>query len=122
MAGADGRTGTPEYLGKKIESREVKFAMLASVTLPLSALGFAGLAAVTPMALKTRTGGSTGGAQRYGEILYAYASATGNNGSAFAGLGSNAFWDVTMAIAMLLGPLLLRSVLPVLADGWIQSP
>jgi len=103
---------TPEYLGKKIEAREVKFAMLASVTLPLSALGLAGLAAVTPMALKTLEA-PLGSPHGLTEILYAYASATGNNGSAFAGLGANTYWDITMGIAMLLGRF--AYVLPVMA-------
>jgi K+-transporting ATPase ATPase A chain len=101
---------TPEYLGKKIEAREVKFAMLAVLILPLSILGFAALAAVTPIALKTV---SANGAHGFSEILYAYSSATGNNGSAFAGLGANTYWNVTMSIAMLLGRF--GYVIPVLA-------
>jgi K+-transporting ATPase ATPase A chain len=92
---------TPEYLGKKIESREVKLAMLAVLILPLSILGFAAVAAVTPIALK---GLSTSGPHGLSEILYAYSSATGNNGSAFAGLSANVpYWNTTLGIAMLLG-------------------
>jgi K+-transporting ATPase ATPase A chain len=91
---------TPEYLGKKIEAREVKFAMLAVLILPLSILGFSGLAAVTPIALKTL---ANSGPHGLSEIMYAYSSATGNNGSAFAGLSPNTYWNVTMGIAMFIG-------------------
>jgi len=104
---------TPEYLGKKIESREVKFAMLASLTLPLSALGLAAIAAVVPVALK-QLEAPLGSAHGLSEILYAYASATGNNGSAFAGLTANVpYWNATLGVAMLLGRF--AYVLPVLA-------
>jgi K+-transporting ATPase ATPase A chain len=92
---------TPEYLGKKIESREVKLAMLAFLILPLSILGFAAVGAVLPVALK---GLENSGPHGLSEILYAYSSATGNNGSAFAGLSANTpYWNTTLAIAMLLG-------------------
>ena len=91
---------TPEYLGKKIEAREVKFAMLAVLILPLSILGFSALAAVTPIALKTL---ANSGPHGLSEIMYAYSSATGNNGSAFAGLSPNTYWNVTMGIAMFIG-------------------
>ncbi len=101
---------TPEYLGKKIEAREIKFAMLAVLILPLSILGFSAVAAVLPIALKTV---SATGAHGLSEILYAYSSATGNNGSAFAGLSPNTWWNVTMGIAMLLGRF--GYVMPVLA-------
>ena len=102
---------TPEYLGKKIESREVKFAMLAAVTLPLSILGFAGVAAVVPIALKAL---EASGPHGLSELLYAYTSATGNNGSAFAGLSANVpYWNATLGIAMLLGRF--AYVLPILA-------
>ena len=101
---------TPEYLGKKIEAREVKFAMLAVLILPLTILGFAGVAAVLPMALKTL---SNTGAHGFSELLYAYSSAAGNNGSAFAGLGANTWWNVSMGVAMLLGRF--GYVIPVLA-------
>ena len=92
---------TPEYLGKKVESREVKFAMLAVLILPLSILGFAAVAAVLPVALK---GLENSGPHGLSEILYAYSSATGNNGSAFAGLSANTpWWNATLGVAMLLG-------------------
>jgi len=102
---------TPEYLGKKIEAREVKFAMLSVLILPLSILGFTAVAAVTPMALKAL---ENSGPHGLSEILYAYTSATGNNGSAFAGLSANnPYWNTTLGVAMLLGRF--ATVLPVLA-------
>jgi K+-transporting ATPase ATPase A chain len=92
---------TPEYLGKKVEAREIKFAMLAVLILPLSILGFSAVAAVLPTALK---GLENSGPHGLSEILYAYSSATGNNGSAFAGLSANVpYWNSTLGIAMLLG-------------------
>jgi K+-transporting ATPase ATPase A chain len=92
---------TPEYLGKKVEAREIKYAMLTVLILPLSILGFSGVAAVLPVALK---GLANPGAHGLSEILYAYSSATGNNGSAFAGLSANTpWWNTTLGIAMLLG-------------------
>jgi K+-transporting ATPase ATPase A chain len=102
---------TPEYLGKKIEAREVKFAMLAVLILPLSILGFAAVAAVAPVALK---GLENSGAHGLSEIMYAYSSASGNNGSAFAGLSANTpYWNATLGVAMLLGRF--GYVIPVLA-------
>jgi K+-transporting ATPase ATPase A chain len=92
---------TPEYLGKKIEAREIKFAMLAVLILPLAILGFSAVAAVLPVALK---GLANPGAHGLTEILYAYSSAAGNNGSAFAGLSANTPWlNTTLGIGMLLG-------------------
>ena len=92
---------TPEYLGKKIEAREVKFVMLSALIMTVSILGFAAVAAVLPLALK---GLQESGTHGLSEILYAYTSATGNNGSAFAGLSGNSdWWDTTMGIAMALG-------------------
>ena len=92
---------TPEYLGKKVEAREIQFSILAVVIIPLSMLGFSALAAVSPEALK---GLMHSGPHGLSEILYAYVSGTANNGSAFAGLTANApWWDVTLGIAMALG-------------------
>lgn len=92
---------TPEYLGKKIEAREIKFAMLVVLVLPLSMLGFSAIAAVVPEALK---GLLNPGPHGLSEILYAYTSGTANNGSAFAGLTANApYWNTTLGLAMLLG-------------------
>ena len=92
---------TPEYLGKKIEAREIQFAMLAVLVVPLSVLGFSAVAAVLPEAL---AGLLNKGPHGLSEVLYAYTSATGNNGSAFAGLTANApWWNTTLGLAMLLG-------------------
>ena len=102
---------TPEYLGKKIEAREVKMAMLAILILPLSILGFSALATVLPAGL---AGTANAGPHGYSEILYAYTSATGNNGSAFAGISANTlFYNVTLAFAMLIGRFLM--IVPMLA-------
>ena len=102
---------TPEYLGKKIEAREVKYAMLAVLVLPLAILAFSALAAVLPVAL---AGVANKGPHGLSEILYAYSSATGNNGSAFAGLSANTpYWNTTLGIAMVLGRFFY--VVPVLA-------
>jgi len=102
---------TPEYLGKKIEQREVKFAMLYVLIFPLIILGFAGWAAVMPDATSSL---NNAGPHGLSEILYAYSSGTGNNGSAFAGLNANArWWNVTLGIAMLAGRFLM--IVPVLA-------
>jgi len=92
---------TPEYLGKKIESREVKMAMLAILSVPLSALGFTAIASVIPAGL---AGISNTGPHGFSEILYAFTSQTANNGSAFAGLSGNTmFYNLTGAAAMMIG-------------------
>ena len=102
---------TPEYIGKKIESRDVKLAVLAIMIIPLSSLGFTALAAVSPHGLE---GLLNQGPHGYSEILYAFSSATGNNGSAFAGLTtSNAFWSLTLGIAMFFGRFFM--IIPALA-------
>ena len=92
---------TPEYLGKKIESREVKMAMLAILVVPLSALGFTALATVLPAGL---AGPENAGPHGFSEILYAFTSQTANNGSAFAGLtGNTPFYNTLGSIAMMIG-------------------
>ena len=92
---------TPEYLGKKIEAKEVKMAMLGILILPLMMLGFTALAVVLPSAV---AGTNNPGPHGFSEILYAYTSAAANNGSAFAGLSGNTiFYNVTLAIGMLVG-------------------
>jgi len=92
---------TPEYLGKKIESREIKLAMLYILIFPLIILGLSAWAAVAPYAVSTL---NNGGPHGLSEILYAYSSAGGNNGSAFAGLGANTpWWNISLGIAMLMG-------------------
>ncbi len=102
---------TPEYVGKKIESREVKLAVIAIAALPLAILGFTALALVLPQGLE---GLQEKGPHGLSEALYAYSSAAGNNGSAFAGLtASNPFWAGTLAVAMFIGRFAI--ILPVLA-------
>jgi len=102
---------TPEYVGKKLESREVKMAILAILILPLSMLGFTAIATVVPAGL---AGPANQGPHGFSEILYAYVSQTGNNGSAFAGLtGNTMFYNLTGAVAMAIGRFAI--IVPVLA-------
>ena len=104
---------TPEYLGKKIEAKEMKLAMLALLILPLSILGFAAVAILLPAGL---AGMANNGAHGLSEVLYAYSSATGNNGSAFAGLSANTPWyNISIGLATLLGRF--AYVVPVMAIG-----
>jgi K+-transporting ATPase ATPase A chain len=92
---------TPEYLGKKIEAKEVKMAMLAILILPLSILGFMAVATVTPFGLSSV---QDPGPHGFSEIMYLYSSSTGNNGSAFAGFTGNTLWyNTTGGLAMLIG-------------------
>jgi potassium-transporting ATPase potassium-binding subunit len=92
---------TPEYVGKKLESREVKMAILALLALPMSILIFTAIASVVPAGL---AGPANQGPHGFSEILYAYSSQTGNNGSAFAGLtGNTPFYNVTGSFAMMIG-------------------
>ena len=102
---------TPEYLGKKIEAKEVKMAMLAVLILPLSILGFTAIATVVDAGL---AGPANQGPHGFSEILYAFTSGTGNNGSAFAGLSANTlFYNTTLGLAMLIGRFLM--IVPMLA-------
>ena len=102
---------TPEYLGKKIEAKDVKMAILAVLILPLSILGFTALAVVLPVGTSAM---ANAGPHGFSEALYAYDSATGNNGSAFAGISANVpFWNTTLAFAMLIGRFLF--VIPIMA-------
>ncbi len=102
---------TPEYIGKKIEAREMKLAMLYVLIFPLSILGFSAASAVMPSALASL---NNAGPHGLSEILYAYSSGTGNNGSAFAGLNANTPWyNTTLGLAMLVGRFLM--IVPVLA-------
>ena len=92
---------TPEYVGKKIEAKEVKMAMLAILVLPLMFLGWTAVAALVPSAVSAT---NNPGPHGFTEILYAYTSQTGNNGSAFAGLSANTlFYNLTGAVAMFVG-------------------
>src|SRR5262249_52849483 len=95
---------TPEYLGKKIESYDVKMAMLYVLIFPLVILVLAAASSLLPSGLATLT---NGGPHGLSEILYAFASGTGNNGSAFAGLGANRWYNLTMGFAMLIGRFLM---------------
>lgn len=111
---------TPEYLGKKIEAREIQFAMLAVLVVPLSVLGFSAIAAVLPEAL---AGLLNKGPHGLSEILYAYTSATGNNGSAFAGLTANApWWNTTLGLAMLLGRFVPAIAVLAVAGALVAKP
>jgi K+-transporting ATPase ATPase A chain len=102
---------TPEYLGKKVESFEIKMAMLVALVLGASILGFTAIASVLPAGL---AGPLNTGPHGFSEILYAFSSQTGNNGSAFAGLSGNTpFYNVTGAIAMLIGRY--GMIIPILA-------
>jgi potassium-transporting ATPase potassium-binding subunit len=102
---------TPEYLGKKIEAKEVKMAMLAVLILPLSILGFSAIASVVDAGL---AGPANQGPHGFSEILYAYTSATGNNGSAFAGISANTpFYNTTIGFAMFIGRFLM--IVPTMA-------
>jgi K+-transporting ATPase ATPase A chain len=104
---------TPEYLGKKIEAREMKYASLYILIFPLLILGFSAWAAVSPLGTSSL---NNAGPHGLSEILYAFTSGAGNNGSAFAGLNANTpFWNVTLAIAMLAGRFLM--IIPALAIG-----
>jgi K+-transporting ATPase ATPase A chain len=92
---------TPEYVGKKIEAREVKMAMLAILVLPLMYLGWTAVAMLVPSAVAAM---NNPGPHGFTEVLYAYVSQDGNNGSAFAGLSANTpFYNLSGAVAMLVG-------------------
>ncbi len=111
---------TPEYLGKKIQAFEVKMSGLVILVLTLSILGFAAWGAVNnwgapdPATNAATNGTNNNGPHGFSEILYAYSSATGNNGSAFAGIGVNTYWyNTTLAIAMLVGRFFM--IVPIMA-------
>ena len=92
---------TPEYVGKKIEAREVKMAMLAILVLPLMILGWTAVGVVYPAAVASM---ANAGPHGFTEVLYAFTSGTANNGSAFAGLtGNTFFYNLTLASAMFVG-------------------
>lgn len=102
---------TPEFLGKKIEAREVRLAVIAVLVLPLAILGFTAVAAKLPDALSSL---ANAGPHGLSELLYAYSSAAGNNGSAFAGLNAKTTWfNTTLGVAMMAGRF--AYVIPVLA-------
>ena len=103
---------TPEYLGKKIERKEMMMAALALLILPASILGFTAVASVVPMGVSQI---ANGGPHGLSELLYAYTSANGNNGSAMAGLAGNTYWNWTMGLAMVIGRF--AFLIPILAFG-----
>jgi potassium-transporting ATPase potassium-binding subunit len=102
---------TPEYLGKKIEAYDVKMAMLVALIFPMVILVFAGISAVKPFGV---AGISNPGPHGLSQILYAFTSGAGNNGSAFGGLTANTLWyDTTIGVTMLAGRFLM--IVPMLA-------
>jgi K+-transporting ATPase ATPase A chain len=102
---------TPEYIGKKVQAYEVKMVALAILIFPATVLAFTGLAAVTDWGKQTL---NNGGPHGFSEMLYAFSSASGNNGSAFAGLGANTgFYNSALGFAMLIGRFLI--IIPTLA-------
>ncbi|TIT01052.1 MAG: potassium-transporting ATPase subunit KdpA [Mesorhizobium sp.] len=102
---------TPEYLGKKIEAKEIKMAMLAILCLPLAMLIFTAIAVVLPTGVASI---ANAGPHGFSEVLYAYTSAAANNGSAFGGLTGNTPWyNITLGISMLMGRFLV--IIPALA-------
>ena len=101
---------TPEYLGKKIEQKEVKMMMLAVLVLAFTILGFSGAGVNLPNVAKAIT---NNGPHGFSEVLYAFSSGTGNNGSAFAGLNPTPYLNITMGLAMLFGRFLM--IIPLLA-------
>ena len=110
---------TPEYLGKKIQAFDVKMAMLALLVLTLSILGFTAWAAVSQWGLD---GLNNAGPHGLSEILYAYSSATANNGSAFGGLTANTPWyNTTLGLAMLIGRFLMIIPIMALAGSLVQK-
>jgi K+-transporting ATPase ATPase A chain len=111
---------TPELLGKKIEAREMKFAMLAVLILPLTILGFTAVSAVAEFGTASIL---TPGPHGLSEILYAYTSAAGNNGSAFGGLTANTPWyNTTLGIAMLLGRFAYLVPVLAIAGALVKKP
>jgi K+-transporting ATPase ATPase A chain len=102
---------TPEYLGKKIQSYEVKMSMLVLLVLAMDILGFTAWACVSDWG---KAGLNNQGPHGFSEMLYAYSSATGNNGSAFAGLTASTYWyDTTLAFGMFIGRYLM--IVPIMA-------
>ncbi|HZR73082.1 potassium-transporting ATPase subunit KdpA [Bradyrhizobium sp.] len=108
---------TPEFLGKKVEAREMKYVMIAVLTHPFSILGFTALACLMPATLNSL---ANMGPHGFSEVLYAYTSGTANNGSAFAGLNANTpFFNTTIGLAMLIGRYF--TLLPMLAVAGVMA-
>ena len=108
---------TPEFLGKKVEAREMKYVMLAILAHPIAILGFTALACLFPATLNSL---ANMGPHGFSEVLYAYTSGTANNGSAFAGLNANTpFFNTTIGFAMLIGRYF--TLLPMLAVAGVMA-
>jgi K+-transporting ATPase ATPase A chain len=108
---------TPEFLGKKVEAREMKFVMLAVLAHPLSILGFTAIACLVPSTMDSL---ANLGPHGFSEVLYAYTSGTANNGSAFAGFNANTpFFNTTIGLAMLAGRYF--TLLPMLAVAGVMA-
>ncbi|MCC6196142.1 MAG: potassium-transporting ATPase subunit KdpA [Burkholderiales bacterium] len=108
---------TPEFLGKKIEAREMKYVMLAVLAHPMSILGFTAIACLVPSTMDSL---ANLGPHGFSEVLYAYTSGTANNGSAFAGLNANTpFFNTTIGLAMLVGRYF--TLLPMLAVAGVMA-
>src|SRR5260370_28674969 len=104
--------GTPEYLGKKIESYDVKMAMVVTLVFPLVILTFTAIAVVSPAFGTSQI--ANPGPHGLSEILYAYTEGAGNNGSAFAGISANTLWyNTTIGLTMLIGRFMM--IIPMLA-------
>ena len=110
---------TPEYLGKKIEGREIKYVMFSVMVMALTILAFTAWASLDAQGVAALGNSATHG---FSEIFYAYASATGNNGSAFAGLSTNTpFWNLTLAFVMYLGRFMMMIPLLALAGSMVKK-
>lgn len=108
---------TPEFLGKKVEAREMKYVMIAVLAHPFSILGFTALACMMPATLDSL---ANMGPHGFSEVLYAYTSGTANNGSAFAGFNANTpFFNTTIGLAMLVGRFF--TLLPMLAVAGVMA-
>lgn len=108
---------TPEFLGKKVEAREMKYVMIAVLAHPLSILGFTAIACQVPATLESL---ANLGPHGFSEVLYAYTSGTANNGSGFAGLNANTpFFNTTIGLAMLVGRYF--TLLPMLAVAGVMA-
>ncbi|GGK44978.1 potassium-transporting ATPase subunit KdpA [Salinarimonas ramus] len=111
---------TPEYLGKKIEAKDVKMAMLAVLVMPLFILGFTAVSAVMPATLASI---QDAGPHGLSEIMYAYTSGAGNNGSAFAGFGSDTTWyNTTIGLSMLFGRFAIIVPVMMIAGSLVAKP
>jgi len=108
---------TPEYLGKEIEAREMKYVMLYILIFPLMILVLSAWSAVAPYGVSSL---NNAGPHGLSEILYAFSSAAGNNGSAFAGLNANTDWyNTTLSLAMLFGRFLMKVPVPAIAGAMV---